>query len=74
MSFASYLTKFLHHLFCSMNKIKILDASGPPGLPSMLGGTLEMAMTTAISALSFSPDGEVPLMSLHALRNSDFFL
>ncbi|KAL0298073.1 UNVERIFIED_CONTAM: hypothetical protein Sangu_3162200 [Sesamum angustifolium] len=41
----------------SMNKIKVLDASGPPGLPSLLGGTLETANTTAISALSFSPDG-----------------
>ncbi|KAL6502370.1 hypothetical protein OROHE_024648 [Orobanche hederae] len=42
----------------SMTKIKVLDASGPPGLPNLLGGTLEKAITTAISALSFSPDGE----------------
>ncbi|XP_051151398.1 uncharacterized protein LOC127265582 isoform X2 [Andrographis paniculata] len=42
----------------SMSKIKILDASGPPGLPTVLGRTLEMEVTTAISALSFSPDGE----------------
>ncbi|KAK4435409.1 hypothetical protein Salat_0704300 [Sesamum alatum] len=42
----------------SMNKIKVLDASGPPGLPSLLGGALETATATAISALSFSPDGE----------------
>ncbi|XP_057802773.1 uncharacterized protein LOC131018061 [Salvia miltiorrhiza] len=42
----------------SMTKIKVLDASGPPGLPSLLGGDLGTAMTTAISALSFSPDGE----------------
>ncbi|KAK6137428.1 hypothetical protein DH2020_028851 [Rehmannia glutinosa] len=42
----------------SMSKIKVLDASGPPGLPNLLGGTLEKAITTAISALSFSPDGE----------------
>lgn len=38
----------------SMSKIKVLDSSGPLGLPSLLGGALE----TAISALSFSPDGE----------------
>lgn len=38
----------------SMSKMKVLDSSGPPGLPSLLGGVLE----TAISALSFSPDGE----------------
>lgn len=42
----------------SITKIKILDASGPPGLPSLLGGSSEMAVNTAISALSFSPDGE----------------
>ncbi|KAL6501729.1 hypothetical protein OROGR_026862 [Orobanche gracilis] len=42
----------------SMTKIKVLDASGPPGLPNLLGGTLEKAITTAISALSFSADGE----------------
>lgn len=51
-------------LSCSMSKIKILDASGPPGLPSLLGGALEMAVTTAITALSFSPDGEVPLIDI----------
>lgn len=39
----------------SMTKIKILDASGPPGLPTLLG---EMTSNTAISVLSFSPDGE----------------
>lgn len=43
----------------SITKIKVLDASGPPGLPSLLGGASEMAVNTAISALSFSPDGEV---------------
>ncbi|CAA0812130.1 Transducin/WD40 repeat-like superfamily protein [Striga hermonthica] len=42
----------------SMTKVKVLDASGPPGLPNLLGGTIEKAITTAISALSFSPDGE----------------
>ncbi|KAK3020200.1 hypothetical protein RJ639_046832 [Escallonia herrerae] len=42
----------------STAKIKVLDASGPPGLPSLIGGSSETASTTAISALSFSPDGE----------------
>lgn len=42
----------------SMMKIKVLDASGPPGLPNLLGGASEVAVATAISALSFSPDGE----------------
>ncbi|XP_017234701.1 uncharacterized protein LOC108208690 isoform X2 [Daucus carota subsp. sativus] len=42
----------------SMAAIKILDASGPPGLPSLLGGDSELSVATAISALSFSPDGE----------------
>ncbi|GFZ16445.1 transducin/WD40 repeat-like superfamily protein [Actinidia rufa] len=40
----------------SVTKIKVLDANGPPGLPSLLGGVSEVV--TAISALSFSPDGE----------------
>lgn len=47
---------------CSMSKIKVLDASGPPGLPGLLGGDSGSAMTTGISALSFSPDGEVDSM------------
>ncbi|XP_010247289.1 PREDICTED: uncharacterized protein LOC104590355 isoform X2 [Nelumbo nucifera] len=42
----------------SVTKIKILDASGPPGLPSLLPGASETLITTGISALSFSPDGE----------------
>lgn len=42
-----------------MTKIKILDASGPPGLPTLLGGASDSTPKTAISALSFSPDGEV---------------
>ncbi|KAJ7004155.1 uncharacterized protein [Populus alba] len=42
----------------SVTKIKVLDASGPPGLPNLLSGTSEMAVTTVISALSFAPDGE----------------
>ncbi|XP_023752745.1 uncharacterized protein LOC111901109 isoform X1 [Lactuca sativa] len=42
----------------SMTKIKILDASGPPGLPTLLGGASETTANTAISVLSFSPDGE----------------
>ncbi|KAL0393598.1 UNVERIFIED_CONTAM: hypothetical protein Slati_4326000 [Sesamum latifolium] len=56
----------------SMNKIKVLDASGPPGLPSLLGGTLETATTTAISALSFSPE-ERHLMSPHTFIKSESF-
>lgn len=47
---------------CSMTKIRVLDASGPPGLPNMLRGASESAVTTAISALSFSPDGEVKII------------
>lgn len=50
-----------------MTKIKVLDASGPPGLPSLLSGAPEKSMTTVISALSFSPDGEVCLVSLLVL-------
>ncbi|XP_049362468.1 uncharacterized protein LOC125827154 isoform X1 [Solanum verrucosum] len=42
----------------SITKIKVLDASGPPGFPSLLGGASGMTVTTVISALSFSPDGE----------------
>lgn len=42
----------------SVTKIKVLDASAPPGLPSLLSGASETTVTTAISALSFSPDGE----------------
>lgn len=39
----------------SMSKIKVLDACG---LPNLLGGASETTITTAISSLSFSPDGE----------------
>ncbi|XP_022737520.1 uncharacterized protein LOC111290469 [Durio zibethinus] len=42
----------------SVTRIKVLDASGPPGLPSLLLGAPETSVTTVISALSFSPDGE----------------
>ncbi|XP_062026165.1 uncharacterized protein LOC133742501 isoform X1 [Rosa rugosa] len=42
----------------SIVKIKILDASGPPGLPNLLAASSEMKLVTAISALNFSPDGE----------------
>ncbi|XP_058100172.1 uncharacterized protein LOC131245027 isoform X3 [Magnolia sinica] len=42
----------------SVTKIKVLDASGPPGLPSLLGGVSDTMITAVISALSFSPDGE----------------
>ncbi|KAG1335112.1 WD repeat-containing protein 7 [Cocos nucifera] len=43
----------------SVTKIKILDASGPPGLPILLEGASNSRISTAITALSFSPDGEV---------------
>ncbi|OMP06069.1 hypothetical protein COLO4_08358 [Corchorus olitorius] len=42
----------------SVRKIKVLDATGPPGLPSLLLGAPEISVTNVISALSFSPDGE----------------
>lgn len=70
---ASYGSLFckLHtyHLLClmvslsslsSVAKIKVLDASAPLALPSLLAGASGMALTTVISALSFSQDGEVP--------------
>ncbi|RLM55932.1 hypothetical protein C2845_PM10G13010 [Panicum miliaceum] len=41
-----------------VTKIRILDASGPPGLPSLLTGSSNTTATILISALSFSPDGE----------------
>lgn len=41
----------------SVTKMKVLDASGPPGLPTLFSGAPE-TVTTAISALTFSPDGE----------------
>lgn len=44
-------------LNCSMAKIKVLDASGPLGFPKLLSGSY--GATTTISAVSFSPDGEV---------------
>ena len=56
------LFTMLIYFDCSMSKIKVLDASGPPGLPGLLGGDSGSAMTTGISALSFSPDGEVHSM------------
>ncbi|XP_022978735.1 uncharacterized protein LOC111478602 isoform X1 [Cucurbita maxima] len=52
----------------SVTKIKVLDASGPPGLPSLLAAGSEKAVRTSISALSFSPDGEgVVAFSEHGL-------
>ncbi|KAL1364345.1 hypothetical protein HN51_012545 [Arachis hypogaea] len=42
----------------SVTMIKVLDASGPPGLPSLLTPASGTMLTAAISALSFSPDGE----------------
>ncbi|KAI4972036.1 hypothetical protein ZWY2020_002961 [Hordeum vulgare] len=42
----------------SVTKIRILDACGPPGLPSFLKGPSDTTTTILITALSFSPDGE----------------
>ncbi|OIW09950.1 hypothetical protein TanjilG_32099 [Lupinus angustifolius] len=42
----------------SVTMVKVLDVSGPPGLPSLLTATSGTMLTIAISALSFSPDGE----------------
>ncbi|XP_042459353.1 uncharacterized protein LOC122042996 isoform X1 [Zingiber officinale] len=42
----------------SVSKIKVLDASGPPGLPSLLEESSNSRITTVITALTFSPDGE----------------
>ncbi|KAL8138888.1 hypothetical protein V2J09_004889 [Rumex salicifolius] len=41
----------------SLAKIKVLDASGPPGMPNFLPRVSD-TITTAISALTFSQDGE----------------
>ncbi|KMT12020.1 hypothetical protein BVRB_5g099790 [Beta vulgaris subsp. vulgaris] len=41
----------------SVTKIKVLDASGPPGIPTLLSGAPE-SVISAISSLTFSPDGE----------------
>jgi len=53
-------------------KIKVLDAIGPPGLPTLLATASETVVTTAISALSFSPDGEVLNYLLIDSRNTNF--
>ncbi|KAF9602575.1 hypothetical protein IFM89_029874 [Coptis chinensis] len=58
----SIITFNCDHFFflqCSVTKVKVLDGSGPPGLPKFLGGASEITVTPAISALCFSPDGEV---------------
>ena len=57
---------------CSVMKIKVLDAIGPPGLPTLLATASETVVTTAISALSFSPDGEVLNYLLIDSRNTNF--
>lgn len=54
--------QFLHFPFFflgSVTKIRILDASGPPGLPSLLDGSSNTTATILITALSFSLEGEV---------------
>ena len=57
------LIAFVFCVHCSMAKIKVLDASGPLGLPTLLRGASDTAVTTAISALSFALDGEVPFVA-----------
>ncbi|CAM6033085.1 unnamed protein product [Sphagnum compactum] len=42
----------------SATKLKVLDASGPPGHPALLASNKTSATAGGISALSFSPDGE----------------
>lgn len=42
----------------SITKIRILDASGPPGLPVLLAESSNTMASILISVLSFSPDGE----------------
>ncbi|CAN6485798.1 unnamed protein product [Victoria cruziana] len=42
----------------NVTKVKVLDASGPPGLPSLLGSESDRTITAGISVLSFAPDGE----------------
>ncbi|CAJ1937362.1 unnamed protein product [Sphenostylis stenocarpa] len=57
----------------SVTMIKVLDASGPPGLPTLLpAATLGTMLTTAISALSFSPDGEAAELSVEAIMKRLF--
>nr|GEU45238.1 hypothetical protein [Tanacetum cinerariifolium] len=46
------------HLMDLYKLIKILDASGSPGLPTLLEGASDTTPKIVISALSFSPDGE----------------
>ncbi|KAI8013285.1 ADP-ribosylation factor GTPase-activating protein AGD3 [Camellia lanceoleosa] len=61
--------KFFDNKMHYMTTIKVLDASGPPGLPSLLGGASEVVVITAISALSFSPDTEARFNLVTALSN-----
>lgn len=58
-----------------MTKIRILDASAPPGFPVLLEGASNTKVATAISALSFSLDGEVVYIYffLCTLLASSFF-
>ena len=45
-------------MFLSSSKLRVLDASGPPGHPALLMGE-DTSNTGGISALDFSKDGEV---------------
>jgi hypothetical protein len=46
------------YLFFSSSKLRILDASGPPGHPALHMGD-DTTNAGGISALQFSEDGEV---------------
>lgn len=48
----------VNYVFFSSSKVRILDASGPPGHPALHMGD-DTANTGGISALEFSEDGEV---------------
>jgi hypothetical protein len=62
------ITIIFFPFFYSVTKIRILDASAPLGLPVLLKGASNTKVATAISALSFSPDGEIVYILLFFLH------
>lgn len=50
---------FFSLINCSMEKVKVLDASRPPGHPSLLLRSSDAVFDIGISSASFSPDGDV---------------
>uniref|UniRef100_A0A453S782 Uncharacterized protein n=1 Tax=Aegilops tauschii subsp. strangulata TaxID=200361 RepID=A0A453S782_AEGTS len=58
MLIRTFIISIFPFFVCSVTKIRILDACGPPGLPSFLKGPSDTTTTILITALSFSPDGE----------------